>query len=149
VWLNLRGLGVKFEDISIMLYSKHGLDLYSNSVIVSRKFLRENEAMLPGFLRATMKGWRDAAADPAAVTESLFKADGLVNRDIERDRLKWILENQVMGPETAKSGLGQIEIPRLQKSIELLARGLELPGVVAPDRIWSDKYLPALDQRRI
>jgi hypothetical protein len=54
-----------------------------------------------------------------------------------------------MGPETAKSGLGQIEIPRLQKSIELLARGLELPGVVAPDRICSDKYLPALDQRRI
>jgi len=149
VWLNLRGLGVKFEDISIMLYSKHGLDLYSNTVIVSRKFLRENEASIPGFLRATMKGWRDAAADPVAVTESLFKADGLINKDIERDRLKWILENQVMGPETAKLGLGQIEIPRLQKSIELLAKGMQLPSVVAPEKVWSDKYLPPLDQRKI
>jgi NitT/TauT family transport system substrate-binding protein len=149
IWLNLRGLGVKFEDISIMLYSRHGLDLYSNTVVVSRKFLRENEAALPGFLRATLKGWRDAAADPAAVTESLFKADGLINKDIERDRLKWVLENQVMGPETARHGLGQIELPRLQKSVELLAMGLELPSVVAADKIWSDKYLPAADQRKI
>jgi hypothetical protein len=30
-------------------------------------------------------------------------------------------------------GLGQIELPRLQRSIELLARGLELPRVVAAD----------------
>jgi NitT/TauT family transport system substrate-binding protein len=132
-----------------MLYSKHGLDLYSNTVIVSRKFLRDNEASIPGFLRATMKGWHDAAADPVAVTESLFKADGLINKDIERDRLKWILENQVMGPETAKLGLGQIEIPRLQKSIELLAKGMQLTSVVAAEKVWTDRYLPSLDQRKI
>lgn len=149
VWLNLRGLGVKFEDISIMLYSQHGLDLYSNTVIVSRKFLKENEAAIPGFLRACAKGWRDAAADPVAVTESLFKVDALVNKDIERDRLKWVLDHQVKGPETDRLGLGQIEMPRLVKSIELLARGLELPAAVAPEKIWTDKYLPAADLRRI
>jgi len=149
IWLNLRGLGVKFEDISIMLYSQHGLDLYSNSVIVSRKYLRENEAALPGFLRATMRGWRDAVADPAAVTDSLFKADGLINKDIERDRLKWVLDNQVLGAETTRLGLGQIELPRLQRSIELLARGLELPRVVQADLLWSDKYMPAADLRRL
>jgi NitT/TauT family transport system substrate-binding protein len=149
IWLNLRGLGVKFEDISIMLYSRHGLDLYSNTVVVGRKFLRENEAALPGFLRATMRGWRDAAADPAAVTDSLFKADGLINKDIERDRLKWVLDNQVLGSETSALGLGQIDPARLAKSIELLARGLELPRVVPANEIWSDKYLPPLDQRRL
>jgi hypothetical protein len=54
-----------------------------------------------------------------------------------------------MGPETARLGLGQIELPRLQKSIELLARGLELPRIVAAEQIWTDKYLPAADLRRL
>jgi hypothetical protein len=51
--------------------------------------------------------------------------------------------------QTARSGLGQIELPRLQRSVELLARGLELPRVVQVDLPWSDKYLPAADLRRL
>ena len=54
-----------------------------------------------------------------------------------------------MGPATARLGLGQIVRPRLQKSIEFLARGLELPRVVAAEQIWTDKDLPSADLRRL
>jgi hypothetical protein len=54
-----------------------------------------------------------------------------------------------MGPATTSPGLGQIERLRLQKSIELLARGLELPRVVAAEQIWTDKDLPWADLRRL
>jgi hypothetical protein len=64
-----------------------------------------------------------------------------------RPSLKWILDNQVTGPTTARLGLGQIARPRLQKSIEFLARGLELPRVVAAEQIWTDKDLPSADLR--
>lgn len=149
VWLNLRGLGVKFEDISIMPYARHGLDLYANTITVSRKFLRENEAAIPGFLRACAHGWRDAVTDPAAVTESLAKVDPLVKKDIELDRLKWVVDHQIRGPETDRIGIGQIEMPRLVRSIEQLSKGLQLSGMTPPEKIWTDRYLPPIEMRRI
>lgn len=127
IWLNLKGLGVKFEDISIMPYSAHGLDLYSNSILVSRKALRDNEAVLPGLVRA----------------------DGLVTRQIELERLEWVLKHQVLTEETTRGGLGDVDRARLQQSIEALAQGLQLPRVVPAEAIWTDKYLPSVADRRV
>ncbi|MFN8758588.1 MAG: ABC transporter substrate-binding protein [Tagaea sp.] len=149
IWLNLKGLGVKFDDISIMPYSAHGLDLYSNSLLVSRKTLRDNEAILPGLVRACLRGWRDAIANPASVTDALVRADGLVNRQIELERLEWVLKHQVLTDETRRDGLGDVDRARLGRSIEALAQGLQLPRVVPVEAIWTDKYLPPVDQRRV
>ena len=149
IWLNLKGLGVKFEDISIMPYSAHGLDLYSNSILVSRKALRDHEAILPGLVRACLRGWREAIANPGAATDSLVRADGLVNRQIELERLEWVLKHQVLTEETARGGLGDVDRARLQRSVEALAQGLQLPRVTSIEAIWTDKYLPALADRRV
>lgn len=149
VWLNLKGLGVKFEDISIMPYADHGLDMYSNSILASRKALRDNEAVLPGLLRACLRGWRDAIADAKPVTDSLLKVDALINHQLELERLQWVIKHQVMTEETKRTGLGDIDKARLQKSIELLATGMGLPSVVPVDKIWTDKYLPDAATRRV
>jgi NitT/TauT family transport system substrate-binding protein len=149
IWLNLKGLGVKFEDISIMPYSAHGLDLYSNSILVSRKALRDHEAILPGLVRACLRGWRDAIANAGPVTDSLVRADGLVTRQIELERLEWVLKHQVLTEETKRGGLGDIDRARLQRSIEALAQGLQLPRVAPIEAIWTDKYLPPLADRRV
>lgn len=149
IWLNLKGLGVKFEDISIMHYSAHGLDLYSNSILVSRKALRDHEAVLPGLVRACLRGWRDAISNPGAVTDALVRADGLVNRQIELERLEWVLKHQVLTEETARDGLGGVDRPRLQRSIDALAQGLQLPRTVPLEAIWTDKYLPSAADRRV
>jgi NitT/TauT family transport system substrate-binding protein len=149
IWLNLKGLGVKFEDISIMPYSAHGLDLYSNSILVSRKALRDHEAILPGLVRACLRGWRDAIANAGPVTDSLVRADGLVTRQIELERLEWVLKHQVLTEETRRGGLGDIDRARLQRSIEALAQGLQLPRVAPIEAIWTDKYLSPLAERRV
>jgi NitT/TauT family transport system substrate-binding protein len=149
IWLNLKGLGMKFEDISIMHYSSHGLDLYSNSILVSRKALRDHEAILPGLVRACLRGWRDAISNPGAATDALVRADGLVNRQIELERLEWVLKHQVLTDETRRTGLGDVDRERLQRSIAALAQGLQLPRVVPVEAIWTDKYLPPAAERAI
>jgi NitT/TauT family transport system substrate-binding protein len=83
------------------------------------------------------------------VTDSLLKADGLINHQLELERLQWVIKHQVMTDETKRTGLGDIDKPRLQKSIELLAMGLGLPSVVPVDKIWTDKYLPDAATRRV
>ncbi len=149
VWLNLKGLGHKIEDVSIMLYADHGLDFYSNSVVVSRKFLKDNEAAIPGVCRAVCRAWQDAMKDPKAITDALVKADALVKPDIEQDRLKWVLEHQVRTAEGIKMGLGAVDPARLQRTIATIAKAYDLPKVAPVEAIWSDKYLPPAAMRAI
>jgi NitT/TauT family transport system substrate-binding protein len=149
IWLNLRLLGVKREDISIMPYAAHGLDIYGNGILVSRKFLRDNEAAIPPLLRAVAKSWREAAKDPKAAAAVLTKIDPIIRADIEEERFRWVLEHQVMTPETAATGLGPVDVARLQRGLDLQVEGFGLPAKIPAERIWSDKYLPAPDLRRM
>ena len=66
-FLNLKGAGVADEDISVMLLTDNGLDLYGNAIIVNPDFAAENPEgrdRLPS--RPPSGGLKDAIADPAA-----------------------------------------------------------------------------------
>lgn len=149
IWLNLKLLGVKREDISIMNYADHGLDIYGNSVLVSRRFLRDHEAAIPAVLRAVARSWREEARHPADAAATLPRIDPLIRADIEEERLRFILERQVLTPETALNGLGPVDPVRFQRGLDQIADGFGLPARIAMDRLWSEKYLPAADLRRL
>src|SRR5580658_5208499 len=54
---------IKFDD--------YGMDLYSNAIIVSRKFAREHPEAVKGFLGALNHGIKDAIADPQAAIDAV------------------------------------------------------------------------------
>lgn len=149
IWFNLKSQGVKFEDISIMRYAEHGLDLYSNSVIVSRKFLRDHEAAITPMLRAVAKGWRDALADHKAPAAAAVKVDPLVNGPLETERLEWVLKYQVSTAEVRENGLGAVKRERLARNIDMLVDGFQLASKAPVDAIWTDRFLPPLEARKI
>jgi NitT/TauT family transport system substrate-binding protein len=63
--------------------------------------------------------------------------------------LEWVLKHQVLTDETRRTGLGDVDRERLQRSIAALAQGLQLPRVVPVEAIWTDKYLPPAAERAI
>jgi NitT/TauT family transport system substrate-binding protein len=132
-----------------MRYADHGLDLYSNSVIVSRKFLRDGAAAIPGLLRAVARGWRDALKDPKAPAVAAVKVDPLVNGPLETERLDWVLKHQVATPEVREFGLGAVRRERLARNIDRLVQGFQLTSAAPVDAIWTDRFLPPLEARRI
>src|SRR5262249_28067534 len=42
----------------------YGLEIYANSIGVSEDFLAKNPEIVKKFVRAALKGWKDALADP-------------------------------------------------------------------------------------
>ncbi|MEI8146536.1 MAG: ABC transporter substrate-binding protein [Alphaproteobacteria bacterium] len=149
IWLNLKLLGVKREDISIMNYSAHGLDIYGNTVLVSRRFVRDHEAAIPGFLRAVARSWREAARDPKTASETLTRIDSLIRADIEEERFRWVLQHQVLTPETASVGLGPIDRGRMQRGLDLIGQAFGVTSRLDLDRIWTDKYMPERAARAV
>lgn len=148
-WFNLKRIGIARGDVRFLYFSDHGLDFYSNAIHVSRKFQRENDARIPGVVRALLRGFRDSIADPAAAVDALVAADRLIERDNEVDRLKWVIENQIVNAHTRQVGLGGIDAGRLGRSIDQVAEAMSLPRKPTVAEMWTDRYLPPLADRRI
>jgi NitT/TauT family transport system substrate-binding protein len=142
VWLNLKSNGAKLEDLFIMYYSDFGLDLYSNSVLVSRKFLRDHEKAIPALLVACKKCWTEARADPDAATQALARSERLTNPTIERERFEWVLTHQVFTEETTRLGLGNLDVARLQRGLDILDTTAGRTKQTPASAIWSGAYLP-------
>ena len=143
---NLIGIGVKPDDISVIRYADHGVDLYSNAVIVTPAYAEKNPEVVRGFIRATIKAQNEAIRNPLAMSETLKKKDGTIDAAFEAERLKYLNELLVLTPHVRASGYSTVDAARMTKAIALVA---DAYGVTAPalDKVYTDKFLPPAAER--
>ena len=130
---------IKFED--------YGMNLYSNAIIVSRRFVKEHPDTVKGFVRAINHGIKDAIADPQAAIDAVAKREPLIKPAIERARLDATMADEMSHPEIAKIGVGDISDDRMAKAIGILAKAKELPRTPAVTEIFDRSFLPPLTER--
>ncbi len=145
---SLMGLGIKRDDINVMMLRDHGLDLYANAVFTTPAFAKQHPDVVRGFVKATIQSWQNAASDPEAAIASLKKAEPLSDPAVERGRLKWALEF-VATPGVRKSGMGDVEPARLAKHIGIVTEGFQLPRALPPAAVFDASFLPPAAERRI
>jgi NitT/TauT family transport system substrate-binding protein len=144
----LVGLGVKREDINVMMLRDHGLDLYSNAVFTTPAFARQHPEAVRGFVKATIQAWQNAAADPDASVAALKKADPLSDPAVEIVRLRSALEF-IVTPGVRMKGIGDVDPARLAKHIEIVTDGFQLPRKLAPAMVFDASFLPPAAERQI
>ena len=146
--LDLEARGVKFDDIVAMRYVDFGMDVYANGIVVSADMARDDKAV-KGFIRATLKGWKDVIADPKLGIAAAKKRDPLIDEALEMRRLKMSLEQNVLTPYVKANGMGDVQPERFAKSVKLVSEAFGLPAAPAPDKVFTDKYLPPKADRMV
>jgi NitT/TauT family transport system substrate-binding protein len=147
--IDLHGRGVKYEDIGSFMYKDYGLDMYGNGVAVSRTFLKEHPDAVKGFLRATIKGVKDMIHDPEMAVEMVAKAEPLLKKDIELERLKLALSCCIATPNVLKNGYGGVDPARLERTITLISDGFGLPRKLTATELFDGSYLPPEKDRMV
>jgi NitT/TauT family transport system substrate-binding protein len=145
---SLIGLGVKREDINVMMLRDHGLDLYANAIFTTPAFAKQNPNAVRGFVKATVQAWLNAAAEPDAAIAALKKAEPLSDPAVEIGRLKSALEF-VITPGVRKTGLGYVDPERLLKHIQIVTDGFQLPRKLPPEMVFDSSFLPPAAERQI
>jgi NitT/TauT family transport system substrate-binding protein len=145
---SLQGLGVKREDIAVMMLREHGVDLYANVVFTTPAFARQHPDAVRGFVKATIQSWQAAAADPNAAIAALKKAEPLSDPAVEIGRLKWALEF-VVTPGVRQRGMGDVDAARLARHIDIVTDGFQLPRKLTPSQVFDASFLPPAAERRI
>jgi NitT/TauT family transport system substrate-binding protein len=146
--LDLKARGVAFEDIVAMRYVDFGMDVYGNGIVVSPEMLK-NEKAVKGFIAATVKGWKDVIANPELGIAAAKKRDPLIDEKLEMERLKISLETNILTPWVKANGLGDVDPVRFAKSVKLVSEAFGLPEAPAPDKVFTNKFLPPKADRMI
>jgi len=148
-YITLQQNGVPDEDISLMLMSDFGLDLYGNAIIVNPDFAEQNPGAVRAFLRAAIRGYQDTIANPAAaVTHVVDRVEGS-DADVELQRLVMAIGHHIVTDEVRNLGLGDIIESRLEKSISQLDSIYDFDEIPSAGEIFDDSFLPARATRQI
>jgi len=149
MYFGLTKAGIKPEDIKFLYYGQTGLDLYGNGIIASQKLRSEKPDALRKFVEVTARSWQAAAADPKAAIAALKAHAPLINSELEEEKLRWLIKNQLTTEETLADGLGGVREARLAKSLASVAEGYGLSTTPKPADVFDPAFLPSAALRKL
>jgi NitT/TauT family transport system substrate-binding protein len=139
-------IGIEDKQLRYINYGDYGMDLYSNGIIVSKKLAKEKPEIVKGLVRALNRGVLDTLKEPDAAVASVAKREPLIKIPVERERLDATLREEMNHPEIARIGLGNVDMARLKRSIDILVDANALPRTPAVEEIFTPAMLPPVEQ---
>ena len=148
VYFSAKLIGINPEkDLRFINYADYGMDLYSNAIVFSRSFVKENPKAVAGFVRAVNRAINDSLANPEAAMDAVMKREPLLKRDVEKERLVATVKEEMNHPEIARIGLGDVDSARLKRAIAMVVEANGLPRTPSNDEVFDRSFLPPRDQR--
>jgi NitT/TauT family transport system substrate-binding protein len=120
-YIELKDKGVPVNDITLLLMSDYGVELYGSAIIANSKFAAANPETVKGFLRAFLKGLKETVKSPAAAIETVLKRDDTARKELEIERLKMAIAQNLVTPEVKADGYGGIDTARFERALGQLA----------------------------
>jgi NitT/TauT family transport system substrate-binding protein len=148
IYFSAKLVGIDPEkDLRFINYGDHGMDLYSNTVLFSRSFVKDNPKAIQGFLKALNKAINDTVANPESAMDFVMKREPLLKRDLEKERLVATLKEEMNHPEIARIGLGDVDVERLRRSITMVVEANQLPRTPAVAEVFDRRFMPDRAER--
>ena len=148
-FINLKAQGVEQDDISVLLMREHGLDLYGNVILVNPTFAKENPEAVKGFIRATIKGFQTALADPADAVKHVLNHNDVARENVELERLMMAIDQNIVTDEVTANGIGGVDFDRLERSIDQIADTYEFSARPTAVDIFDGSFLPDASERMV
>jgi len=137
------------KDFNWMPFGEHGMDLYSNGLMVSQKMIRENPKAVAGLVRATNKAMLEIAKDQNLGMKSVMAYDNLINEAVEKRRMQYSFTELIVSPEMQEIGIGDVKDSRMARAIGIVVEGYQLTRVPAPSEIFNRQFLPPRAERSL
>jgi NitT/TauT family transport system substrate-binding protein len=149
-YMNLVGMKLDPDkDFRWINFGDHGVDIYSNGVMVSPKLAKDNPSAVRGLVKAVNKALMDAVANPDAAIDALMKREPLLNRDVEKRRLQFAFKNLMLSKEAAEIGFGDIKDTRMAKAIDIVAEAYAMTTKPTPAQVFNRSFLPPVADRTV
>ncbi len=131
-------------DANLRLFSAedYGISIPRDTLVANQAFAQANPRAVEGFLRASIKGWREAKAEPAAGLESVMKIAPTLDRAHQIAMLPEAIRLMQAGP-AATQGWFALDAGVIQRAHDffveqrVLQAPLDLAAAFRPEYIQS------------
>jgi NitT/TauT family transport system substrate-binding protein len=148
LYVDLKDRGVPIDDIVLMPMANYGLKLYGHAIIVNSKFAAEKPEAVKAFLRAFLKGLKETIRRPGDAVDSIVRRDDGAKRDVELERLRMAIRDNILTPEVRENGFGAIDPVRFEEGIDQIALVHTFKSKPKPDDIFDASFLPPAADRK-
>jgi len=135
--INAELAGVKVDIIPADKYFKS----MAQAILVSDKTIKENPALVRGFVHATLKGLRDIVQDPASAAKDYIKAIPAYQGKDDYVLRVFKLYNKLV--YTGQSRLGEIDAKRLGALQDFYVKEGIVPKATPLNDLYTNEFIPA------
>jgi NitT/TauT family transport system substrate-binding protein len=145
----LRDRGVPADDLVVLRYADYGCEAYGFAVIVNPAFAAAKADAVRGFVRAVIAGTHLAIKDPGSAVDDVVNLMDGASRDLELERLRTVISDNILTAEVRLNGLGGIDPARFDRSIGQIAEDFKFHKRPRASDIFDDSFLPPVGGRLI
>jgi NitT/TauT family transport system substrate-binding protein len=149
LYVDLKDRGVPVDDIVLMPMADYGLKLYGNAIIINPKFAAEKPEAVRAFLHAFLQGLKEIVRRPAEAVDTIMRRDDTVKREVELERLRMAIRDNIVTPEVRANGYGAVDPARLADSIDQLGLTFSFKAKPKAEDIFDASFLPPAAERRV
>jgi NitT/TauT family transport system substrate-binding protein len=144
----VRRLGVADDDLVVLRYPEHGVDIYGHAILTTPEFAAAHGEQVRRALAGIAAGFRATVADPVRSIAVLQKRDPLTDPAMERERLDLVVREAILTERVRRDGLGALERARLDRTIATITQAFGVPAIDA-DQLYRADFLPPPEARRL
>jgi NitT/TauT family transport system substrate-binding protein len=149
LYVDLKDRGVPVDDIVLMPMANYGLRLYGNAIIVNAKLAAEKPEAVRAFLRAFLKSLKETIRRPAEAVDSILRRDDGAKKEVELERLRMAIRDNIITPEVRADGLGAVDPARLEQSIDQIGLVQTYKAKPRAEDIFDASFLPPAGERKV
>jgi NitT/TauT family transport system substrate-binding protein len=129
-------------ELRTLLLADHGLALYANGIAASEDFIAKNPDVMKRFVRAGLKGWAFAIANPDKAAADQIQYVPTLKPEVIVAEIK-IVADLAVTADTKKNGLGWFDPAKMQSNMDFVAKyvGVSGPAPKAAD-LYTSGFLP-------
>jgi NitT/TauT family transport system substrate-binding protein len=149
VYVDLKDRGVPLDDVVLLPMASYGLKLYGGAIIANSKLAADKPQAVAGFLSAFTKSLKEAIRNPAAAIDAVLKHNDQGSRQVELERLRMAIKDNVVTAEMRANGLGAVDEMRLNEALDQIALVSAFRSRPKPSDVFDASFLPPPAERKI
>jgi NitT/TauT family transport system substrate-binding protein len=147
--VNLRDRGVPANDLAVLKFADYGCEAYGLAVIANPAFAAAKPQAVKSFLRALIGGLHLTIKNPGAAASEVVSRMDDGTRELEVERLRTVLADNILTSEVRRNGIGSIDPLRMERAIDQIAEDRKFHKRPSAAEIFDDGFLPPVDGRLI
>ncbi|ETR77350.1 nitrate ABC transporter substrate-binding protein [Afipia sp. P52-10] len=147
--LNLRDRGIPGSDLVVLRFADFGDRSYGQAIVVNPDFAATKPEAVGAFLRALTLGIRLAVKEPARAIDDVMNQMDSSSRELERERLRVVLHDNIMTPDVQRDGLGSVSQERFDTAVAWIGADYKFRKLPVLAELFDGAFLPSHGSRKI